>query len=77
MHWGETSLLHKPPHRVKVGFIEGDAPFYFNTALKSRNDRGKFPEKEEQTIATREINQSHWSKMAKHFPVNSRGKFLS
>ena len=22
MRWVKTSLLHKPPHRVKVGFIE-------------------------------------------------------
>ena len=26
MRWVKTSLLHKPPHRVKVGFIEGDRP---------------------------------------------------
>ena len=24
MRWVKTSLLHKPPHRVKVGFIEGE-----------------------------------------------------
>ena len=23
MHWGDTSLLHKPPHCVKVRFIDG------------------------------------------------------
>ena len=41
-----------------------------------RNDGRKFHGKEEQPIP-REIAQLDWPKTAKHFSVNSCGKFLS
>ena len=33
MHWGENLLVDKPPHRVKVGFIEGVLFTYIHLSL--------------------------------------------